>query len=237
MKIYMFERLNGLLPGKILPVVLLMMGLIDCEVSGQQITTDGPVNSDRESAKKVEAFLAQWDKSDMPGCAVGAVKDGRLVYKGAFGMANLDYDVPNTTSTRFNLASVSKPFTAMSIALLAQQGKLSLDDEIQKYVPEMPKYQYPITIRHLIHHVSGIRDYQALMTIAGLETDNAFSPKDILRILARQKNITFAPGSRYQYSNSGYFLLGVIVERVSGKSLRTFAEENIFKPLGMNNTM
>lgn len=193
--------------------------------------------SDDEAAKKVDAFLSQWDKNDMPGGAVGVVKDGRLVYKRGFGMANLDYDVPNTPSTRFNLASVSKPFTAFSIALLAQQGKLSLDDDIRKYVPEMPKYEETITIRHLIHHTSGIREYEALVLFGGQGTDKAYSPKAILNMLARQKNINFKPGSKYQYSNSGYFLLGLIVERVSGKSLRAFAEENIFKPLGMKNTL
>jgi hypothetical protein len=125
----------------------------------------------------------------------------------------------------------------MSIALLAQQGKLSLDDDIRKYVPEMPKYDETVTIRHLIHHTSGIREYQALVLFGGLGTDNAYSDKAILNMLARQKNISFVPGSKHQYSNSNYHLLGIIVSRVSGKSLRAFAEENIFKPLGMKNTM
>lgn len=125
----------------------------------------------------------------------------------------------------------------MSIALLAQQEKLSLDDDIRKYVPEIPKYDETVTIRHLIHHSSGIREYQALVLLGGLGTDNAYSDKDILNMLARQKNLSFAPGAKYQYSNSGYFLMGIIVKRVSGKSLRAFAEENIFKPLGMKNTL
>jgi CubicO group peptidase (beta-lactamase class C family) len=214
-----------------------MVGFNATHIMGQQSMTAKPLPSDDESAKKVDAFLSQWDKNDMPGCAVGAVRDGRLVYKRAFGMANLDYDVPNTTSTLFNLASSSKPFTAASIALLAQQGKLSLDDDIRKYLPEMPKYDDTITIRHLIHHTSGIREYQALVTFGGLGTDNAYSDKDILNMLARQKNISFKPGTKHQYSNSNYHLLGIIVVRVSGKSLRAFAEENIFKPLGMKNTL
>jgi CubicO group peptidase (beta-lactamase class C family) len=221
---------------KIIVVILFMVGFTAADILGQQNMTSKTQPSDDESAKKVDAFLAQWDKNDMPGCAVGVVKDGKLVYKRGFGMANLDYDVPNTTSTLFNLASASKPFTAASIALLAQQGKLSLDDDIRKYVPELPKYADTITIRHLIHHTSGIRDYLALVFFSGLGNDNAYSPKAVLNMLARQKNISFAPGAKYQYSNSGYFLLGIIVERVSGKSLRVFAEENIFKPLGMKNT-
>ena len=154
---------------KIIVAFLLMVGFTTAaQIFGQQNMTAKLSPSDEEVAKKVDEFLSQWDKKDMPGGAVGVVRDGKLVYKRAFGMANLDYDVPNTTSTRFNLASVSKPFTAMSIALLAQQGKLSLDDDIRKYVPELPKYDDTVTIRHLIHHTSGIRDYQALVFLGGL---------------------------------------------------------------------
>jgi len=222
---------------KFIVAILFMIGFTASDILGRQNVTANTQPSDDELAKKVDAFLSQWAKNDMPGGAVGVVKDGRLVYKRGFGMANLDHDVPNTPSTRFNLASVSKPFTAFSIALLAQQGKLSLDDDIRKYVPELPKYDETITIRHLIHHTSGIREYQALIMFGGLGTDNAYSDKDILNILARQKNISFKPGAKYQYSNSGYHLLGIIVGRVSGKSLRAFAEENIFKPLGMKNTL
>ncbi len=215
--------------------MMFMLVFTAAAVLGQQELAAQP--SADELAKKSDEFLSQFDKKDMPGCAVGVVKDGKLIYKRGFGMANLDYDVPNTPATRFNLASVSKAFTAFSIALLAQQGKLSLDDDIRKYVPEMPKYEDPITIRHLIHHTSGLRDYQALVFFSGLGTDNAYSEKTILNVLARQKNLNFKPGAEYQYCNSGYFLLGIIVQRVSGKSLRAFAEENIFKPLGMKQTL
>lgn len=206
-------------------------------VFGQQSTNAKLPPSDDESAKKADAFLSQWDKNDLPGCAVGVVKEGKLVYKRAFGMANLDYDIPNTTLTLFNLASASKPFTAFSIALLAQQGKLSLDDDIRKHLPEIPKYNETVTIRHLLDHTSGIREYQALLFFSGFNPDNALSDKTILNLLARQKNLSFAPGTKHQYSNSNYHLLGIIVGRASGKSLRAFAEENIFKPLGMKNTM
>ena len=218
-------------------LIMLVVGFTATDILGQQDMTAKAQPADDESAKKVDAFLSQWDKNDMPGGAVGVVKDGKLVYKRGFGMANLDYDVPNTPLTRFNLASVSKPFTAFSIALLAQQGKLSLDDDIRKYVPEMPIYDETITIRHLIHHTSGIREYEALVLFGGLGTDNDYDDKAILNMLARQKNISFKPGSKHQYSNSNYHLLGIIVGRVSGKSLRAFAEENIFKPLGMKNTL
>jgi CubicO group peptidase (beta-lactamase class C family) len=230
----MINRYRELFIRKIIVVVILFLVCFNAaDVLGQQNKIQP---SDEESAKKADAFLAQWDKNDMPGCAVGAVKDGKLVYKRGFGMANLDYDVPNTPATLFNLASASKPFTAMSIALLAQQGKLSLDDDIRKYVPEIPKYEDTITIRHLLYHTSGIREYQALVFFGGFSPDNALSDKTVLNALARQKNISFKPGTKHQYSNSNYHLLGIIVGRVSGKSLRAFAEENIFKPLGMKNT-
>ena len=218
---------------------LTLAAIISC-IAGLIASVPGQQNmaqpSNDEFTKKVDAFLSQWDKPDMPGGSVGVVKDGKLVYKRGFGMANLDYDVPNTPTTLFNMASVSKAFTATSVALLARQGKLSLDDDVRKYVPEFPKYGDTVTIRHLIHHTSGVRDYQALVFFSGLGTDNAYDEKAILKILARQKNLSFKPGAKYQYSNSGYFLLGVIVARVSGKSLRAFADENIFKPLGMKNT-
>src|SRR5687768_62705 len=152
-----------------------------------------------ETAKKVDAYLAQWDKNDMPGVAVGVVKDGKLVYKRGLGMANLDYDVPNTTTTLFNVASVSKAFTAACIVLLSQQGKLSLDDDIRKYLPEMPQYADTITIRHLLHQTSGIREYQALIRFAGLPTDSDYDEKFVLKTIARQKNLSFKPGSKYQY--------------------------------------
>jgi len=233
----MLKRCRDLFIRKIIVAFLLIVGFTATHILGQQNMTSKLMPSDDESAKKVDAFLSQWDKNDMPGCSVGAVRDARLVYKRAFGMANLDFDIPNTTSTLFNLASSSKPFTAASIALLAQQGKLSLDDDIRKYLPEMPKYDDTITIRHLIHHSSGIREYQALVFFAGGSPDNALNDKAIINMLARQKNISFKPGTKHQYSNSNYHLLGIIVGRVSGKSLRAFAEENIFKPLGMKNTL
>lgn len=220
---------------KIIAVILFIVGFTGTDIQGQQDTLSKTQPSD-ESAKKVDAFLSQWDKNDLPGCSVGVVKDGNLVYKRSFGMANLDYDVPNTASTLFNLASTSKQFTAASIALLAQQGKLSLDDDVRKYVPEIPQYSDTVTIRHLIHHTSGVRDYLELITFGGGNIDNIYSDKTILSILARQKKLNFKPGEKYLYSNSGYLLLAIIVERVSGKNLKAFADENIFKPLGMKNT-
>jgi CubicO group peptidase (beta-lactamase class C family) len=193
--------------------------------------------SEDEAAKQVDAYLAQWDKKDMPGCAVGVVKDGKLIYKRGVGMANLTYDVPNTPTMLFEVASTTKPFTAMAIGLLAEQGKLSIDDDVRKYIPELPDYGDTITIRHLLHHTSGLREYEALIFFGGRGNENAHSEKEVLNLITRQKNINFKPGTKYQYSNTGFLLLGVIVKRVSGKSLRAFADDNMFKPLGMKSTM
>jgi CubicO group peptidase (beta-lactamase class C family) len=193
---------------------------------------------DSSITARVDKIFEKWDKPDSPGCALAVIKDGRIVYKRGYGMANLDYNVPISPKTVFNINSMSKQFTAMSILLLARQGKLSLDDEIQKYLPDFPRYQSPITIRHLIHHTSGIRESAQLAALAaGMWTEGAhLTDVDNLALIARQKGLSFQPGEEYLYSNAGYILLDLIVERVSGKSEREFAEENIFKPLGMNNT-
>jgi CubicO group peptidase (beta-lactamase class C family) len=184
---------------------------------------------------KVDALFAQWNKPDSPGCALAIIKDGRVLYKRGYGNANLDYDIPISSKTVFNIGSVSKQFTAMSIAILARQGKLSLDDDIRKYLPELPQYSALITIRRLIYHTSGIREYSHLMQLAGTRFQDATADDDY-KIIARQKQLNFNPGDEYLYSNSGYLLLARIVQKVSGKSLRAFAEENVFKPLGMVNT-
>lgn len=186
-------------------------------------------------AEQVDALFVQWNKPDSPGCALAVIKDGRIIYQRGYGMANLDYDIPISTASVFNIASVSKQFTAMSVLLLAKQGKLSLDDDIRKYVPDFPQYQSPITIRNLLYQTSGIREYSHLMSASGVKYQDA-SDEDVFKILARQKELNFKPGDEYLYSNSNYFLLARIVRIVRGKSLREFAGENIFKPLRMVNT-
>ena len=192
-------------------------------------------NTDDVRPEKVDALFAQWNKPDSPGCALAVIKDGQVLYKRGYGIANLDYAVPISSKTVFNIGSMSKQFTAISIALLARQGKVSLDDDIRKYLPEMPQYSAPVTIRRLIHHTSGIREYSHLMQLAGTRFQDVRAD-DVYKIITRQKDLNFKPGDEYLYSNSGYFLLARIVQRASGKSLRHFAEENIFKPLGMSST-
>jgi CubicO group peptidase (beta-lactamase class C family) len=165
------------------------------------------------------------------------IKDGRIVYSHGYGMADLDHNVTITPSTVFHAASMSKQFTAASIVLLAQQGKLSLDDDIRKYIPELSDFGSPITIQHLIHHISGLRDQWQLLELAGWRYSlDLITDDDIMSLVTRQKELNFRPGDKEMYSNTGYTLLGVIVKRVSGMSLREFTTKNIFEPLGMKNT-
>ena len=186
--------------------------------------------------EQVDKIFAVWDKPDSPGCALAIIKDGRIIYKRGYGIANLEHNIPISSTTIFDTGSVSKQFTAMSMLLLAEAGKLSLDDDIRKYMPEIPQYESTITIRHLIHHTSGLRDYLTLMALRGERDDDFYVDEEVVDLLARQKQLNFKPGEQWLYSNSGYFLLSQIVKRVSGKTLRQFADENIFKPLGMKNT-
>ena len=166
-----------------------------------------------------------------------AAKDGKLIYSRGYGMANLDHSIPNTPQTPFHVASVSKQFTAASIVLLAQEGRLSLDDDVRKYLPEVPDLGATITLRQLIHHTSGIRDQWELLGLAGWRYSlDRINDDDVLRLMTRQRKLNFAPNSRYMYSNMGYTLLALVVKRVSGQSLREFTTERIFKPLGMGNS-
>ena len=160
-----------------------------------------------EAKAQVDRVFATWDKSDSPGCALGIVQNGKLVYQKGYGQANLEHDVPIRPSTVFYIASTSKQFTAASVALLAKQNKLSLDDDIRKYLPELPVYESPVTIRHLIHHTSGIPDYLELLGLAGQRLDDVHGEEEILELLSRQKSLSFKPGDQFLYSNSGYFLL------------------------------
>ena len=187
-------------------------------------------------SEKADKVFTQWNKPDSPGCELAVIKDGQIVYKRGYGMANLEHNIPMSPGSIMDTGSVSKQFTAMAIALLAEQGKLSLDDDIRKYLPEIAKYESTITIRHLIHHTSGIRDYLTLMAIAGMRDDDYYVDGEVMGLLSRQKELNFKPGSEFLYSNSGYFLLSQIVKRASGKTLREYADENMFKPLGMTRT-
>lgn len=184
----------------------------------------------------MDEVFAAYAKPGSPGCVVGVVRDARLVFARGYGLANIEHDLPLTSTSVLDIGSTSKQFTAASVLLLEQQGKLSVDDDIRKFVPELPSYGQTVTIRHLLNHTSGIRDYLTLMSVAGVNFDGVTGDDEALRIITRQKALNFPPGSEHLYSNSGYFLLSIIVKRASGKSLRQFAQENIFGPLDMRDT-
>jgi CubicO group peptidase (beta-lactamase class C family) len=188
-------------------------------------------------AGQIDRVFAQWDRVGSPGCAVGASRDGQLLYTHGYGSANLEYDVPITPASIFESGSVAKQFTAAAIVLLAQDGKLSLDDDIRRYLPEVPDFGQTIRIRHLLTHTSGLRDQWELLGIEGRGPGTqVHSPATTLDLVRHQKALNFPPGTEYSYSNTGYALLGVIVQRVSGQSLDAFTQARLFQPLGMTHT-
>ncbi|HUU30266.1 MAG TPA: serine hydrolase [archaeon] len=175
--------------------------------------------------------------TDGPGCAVAVILDGKVIFKKGYGLADLEKKTPITPATAFNIGSMTKQFTAACILILTQDGKLSLDDEIDQYLPELPDYGQPVTIRHLIHHTSGIWSNDVLLGLSGRKFTDPLSTKDDLKMIFRCHTLNFTPGAEHLYCNSGYVLLGEIVARVSGKSLGAFARDRIFKPLGMSGTV
>lgn len=212
---------------------IVALSVMTAAASAQRLSLE----ADPARAAQVDAIFADYDKPTSPGCAVAVYHEDRIVYRRAYGMANLDHDVRLTPGSVFHVASVSKQFTAAAILVLAQEGKLSLGDDIRKYVPELPDFGQTITIRHLANHTSGIRDQWDLLGLAGWRySRDLITDDDVLELLRRQKDLNFKPGERHLYSNSGYTLLAIIVSRVSGQSFREFTDARIFKPLGMANT-
>ncbi|HEX8197817.1 MAG TPA: serine hydrolase domain-containing protein [Pyrinomonadaceae bacterium] len=192
-------------------------------------TTDNAID------RQIDRLFSNYG-STTPGVAVAVVQDGKIIFKKGYGAANLEYDIPITTKTVFQIASVSKQFTAFSIYLLEKQAKISLEDDIRKYVPEVPDFGKTIKIKHLLAHTGGVKDQWALLALAGWRMDDVITTQHILKLASKQKELNFEPGSRYLYSNSGYTLLAEIVKRVSGQSFAEFTKKNIFEPLGMTDT-
>lgn len=211
---------------------LLATSLLGLFVAGGVLSAQGT----EPAPKAIDAIFARYDHTNTPGCALGVFRDGRIVYSRGYGMADLNQGVPITPSTVFYLASVSKQFAAFAIALLAEEGRISLEDPVRKWVPELPAYTDPIRIRHLVHHTSGIRDYLGLWSLSGRPFTDEIPQEAAIELIARQRALDFAPGSRYSYSNSGYILMAEIVKRASGKSLREYTEAKMFGPLGMGHT-
>ncbi len=200
------------------------------------VLTNSSSGQENFNWNNVDTLFANWDKPGSPGCALGVFESGEIIYSEGYGEANLDHGIPISPETVFYIGSVSKQFAAAAIALLADRGDIDLTDDIRMYIPEMPEYEQPITIQHLVHHTSGIRDLYALLNFAEVHVANVLSVEDKLDLISSQSDLNFTPGDEYLYSNSGYTLIGILVERVSGKSLREFTDENIFQPLGMEST-
>ncbi len=193
-----------------------------------------PVTSD--TRRRIDAVFAAYDRTDSPGCALAVYKQGEIVYERGYGMASLEHGIAITPQTVFDIGSTSKQFTAFAILLLEREGKLSLDDDVRRFLPELPKYDRPITVRHLVQHTSGLRDYLTLWALAGVKTESWTTQKQAVELVVRQKRPNFAAGDDWLYSNTGYLLLAEVVERASGANLRDFARDRIFGPLGMRHT-
>ena len=192
---------------------------------------------DPAMAPRIDAIFAEYTKPGSPGCAFALYERGRVLHARGYGLASIEHGVPiDPRQTVFDIGSTSKQFTAASILLLAQDGKIALDDSVRKHVPELPGYFDAVTLDHLLNHTGGVRDYIGLLMLAGINVQDHTTDADALRAIARQQALDFAPGSEHSYSNSGYFLLSLVVKNASGKSLREFAQERIFAPLGMHQT-
>ena len=194
--------------------------------------------------KEVDSLFANYDSAS-PGCTIGIVYQGDLIYKKGYGMADIENQIKNSPDKLFDIASTSKQFTAFCILLLEEQGKLSIDDKIRKYIPELPECYDHVLIKHLLTHTSGIRDHYALMDLTGIKeissekqnwANHNYNEKVVFDILLKQNELNFPPGTYYQYCNSGFYLAGKIIERISGLSLGEFYKNNLFTPLGIKNT-
>src|SRR5215475_4662561 len=189
-----------------------------------------------DTGDRVNQIFAAYDKADSPGCALGVIRNGAFVYRKGYGAASLELRVPLSAQSVFYMGSVSKQFTAASIVLAAEQRFLSLDDNVHKYITELPDYGQPITLRHMLHHTSGLRDVLGLLSLSGRSALDLHSKDEMIDLVARQKALNFSPGAEYLYSNTNYFLLAEVVYRATSKALSQFAAENIFQPLGMTHT-
>ncbi len=186
---------------------------------------------------RIDSLFAPYNRTDAPGLAVAVVRDGRMIFAKGYGMADLEHRVPITPSTVFDVASVSKQFAGMAIAMLIGEGKVRLDDDIRRHIPEMANIGAPITINHLLHHTSGVRDWPGTLGLAGWRYDDVISFEQILTMAYHQRSLNFVPGSEYTYSNTGYNLLAETVQRVTGQSFRAWTDANLFQPLGMTRTV
>lgn len=193
-------------------------------------------NQSNTAKTDINTLFEKYNNKDTPGIAVSVSKNGNVIYQEEFGMANLEYGIPITEKTKFHVASLSKQFTAFLIMKLQDEGLLSIKDDVRKYIPELPEYGKTITINHLLTHSSGIRDQWRLLEMAGWRMDDVIKTDQIFKLITNQKELNFSPGDNFKYSNSGFTLLAIIVERLTKTSFADYAKQVIFDPLQMNNS-
>ncbi|MDT8401084.1 MAG: serine hydrolase domain-containing protein [Bacteroidales bacterium] len=189
-----------------------------------------------DKLKAIDSLFLEWNRPNSPGGSVGIAVNGIPVFSEAYGLASMEYLVPNTCGTKFNIASVSKQFTAMGIVKLHLEGKLNIDDDIRQYLPEMPDFGHKITFRHMLHHTSGLRSLHTLLALAGWRDDDMKNNDDLLRFMTMQEDLNFEPGSEYMYCNTGYILSAIIIEKITGEKFADWMSKEIFEPLGLYNT-
>ncbi len=187
-------------------------------------------------AARVDELIVEYNRADAPGGVIGVVQGGELVFAKAYGMASLEHGVRLTTESVLDVGSVSKQFTAFAIVLLDQRGEIDLDDDVREYLPEVPDFGETITIRHIVHHMSGLREIYNASSLAGYQRGDGISQEDALHLTSRMSELNFEPGTEHLYCNTGYMLLADIVARVSGMSFADFMADNVFDPLGMRST-
>jgi len=209
---------------RLLPVLMLFVALqANAQLSESQ-------------SQKIDSLFLEWNKPNHPGGAIGIMQDGKTVFSNAYGLASMEYLVPNTAGTILNTGSVSKQFTAMGIVILHQQGKLSVDEDIRVYLPELPDFGETITIRHMLHHTSGLRSLHAMLELAGWRGDDSRTNEDLYRFMLNQRELNAKPGDEYNYCNTGYMLMVNIIEKVTGEKFPAWMKDTVFEPLGMTNT-
>ncbi|MGD1947288.1 MAG: serine hydrolase domain-containing protein [Croceivirga sp.] len=192
---------------------------------------------DRTQEKKINNLFNEWNSSTSPGASIAIIHNKDIVFQNSFGMANLEHNIPLSSTSLFNIASNSKQFTVFAILNLAKENKLSISDDIRSHIPELPNFEHKITIQNLMQHTHGIRGITPLLGMAGWNIEDVMTRESILDMLSNQKELDFKPGSGFSYNNSGYMLLAEIIERVSGSTFHDYLRMNIFEPLGMNTTV
>lgn len=224
----MNQRPRGLtLPGAL--VALLLAAHLCAAAAPAQEAADG-------RAKQVDALFAELEGAGAPGVAVAVVRDGKVVLRRGYGLASVEHRIPVTPSTVFDVASVSKQFTGLAVAMLVSEGKIKLADDVRAHIPELPDFGHRVTVDHLVHHTSGVRDWPGALLVGGWRFDDAITFNQIMLMAYNQRDLMFTPGAEYSYSNTNYNLLAELIRRVTGRPFRAWTDERLFRPLGMTGT-